>query len=252
MIVDAAAAAVASGWAAPRTPPAPPLLSTLTGSAQRGNGILHNSLYAGVRLWNRVTMVKDPDTGKRISRPNPESEWERIEVPQLRIVSDEPWQIAQGTRRERVTPEIATKMRMPKRLLSGLLKCGACGAGMSTMGTDKTGRVRVRCSAALDTVEKLVVGSLVAKLRSHENLTTYIEAYQAERRRLIGDKAGRRIKLERDLEANKRQMDRVVGHLRDGVVEASLRKWPTRSRRSVSAASPSRLNWRSNRKPRRQ
>jgi site-specific DNA recombinase len=87
--------------------------STIVGSAQRGNGILHNCLYVGIRIWNRVTMIKDPDTGRRVSRPNPESEWKRVKVPELRIVSDELWEIAQGTRRERVTPEIATKMRRP-------------------------------------------------------------------------------------------------------------------------------------------
>lgn len=26
-------------------------------------------------VWNRLRYVKDPDTGKRVSRPNPECEW---------------------------------------------------------------------------------------------------------------------------------------------------------------------------------
>ncbi|TPL02169.1 recombinase family protein [Mesorhizobium sp. B2-4-16] len=206
--------------------------STIVGSAKRANGILHNSLYVGVRVWNRVTMIKDPDTGRRVSRPNPESEWKRVDVPELRIVPQDLWEVAQGARREHITAEAASKMRRPKRLLSGLLKCGACGAGMSTMGADKTGKVRVRCTAAhesgtcpdprtfyLDTVEKLVVGSLVAKLHSHENLATYIAAYQEERQRLIGDKAAKRIKLERDLEVAKREMSRVVDQIAKGFVE---------------------------------
>ncbi len=45
--------------------------STINGNMQRGTGLLQNELYAGRLVWNKVRMVKDPDTGKRISRPNP-------------------------------------------------------------------------------------------------------------------------------------------------------------------------------------
>jgi len=55
--------------------------STINGNAQRGTGLLQNELYAGRLVWNKVRMVKDPDTGKRISRPNPKSEWQTAEVP---------------------------------------------------------------------------------------------------------------------------------------------------------------------------
>lgn len=39
-------------------------------------------------------MIKDPDTGRRVSRPNPDSEWKRVEVPELRIILDELREIA--------------------------------------------------------------------------------------------------------------------------------------------------------------
>ena len=39
--------------------------------------------------WNRLRYVKNPDTGKRVSQLNPESEWMSSSVPQLRIVPDE-------------------------------------------------------------------------------------------------------------------------------------------------------------------
>src|SRR5690606_8358711 len=60
--------------------------STINGNGKRGYGILRNPLYAGQQVWNRVRMVKDPATGKRVSRPNPESEWQAIDVPHLAIV----------------------------------------------------------------------------------------------------------------------------------------------------------------------
>ncbi|MGY3610001.1 MULTISPECIES: recombinase family protein [unclassified Bradyrhizobium] len=45
--------------------------STINGNAKRGTGLIFNELYAGRIVWNKVRMVKDPDTGKRLSRPKP-------------------------------------------------------------------------------------------------------------------------------------------------------------------------------------
>jgi hypothetical protein len=49
--------------------------STINGNAQPGIGIIFNDLYAGRIVWNKVRMVKNPDTGKRLSRPSPREEW---------------------------------------------------------------------------------------------------------------------------------------------------------------------------------
>jgi DNA invertase Pin-like site-specific DNA recombinase len=48
--------------------------STIHGNPKRGVGILNNELYVGRLVWNRLRYLKDPDTGKRVSRLNPESE----------------------------------------------------------------------------------------------------------------------------------------------------------------------------------
>ena len=61
--------------------------STIYGNAKRGTGILNNELYVGRLVWNRLRYVKNPDTGKRVSRLNPATEWMSKEVPELRIVS---------------------------------------------------------------------------------------------------------------------------------------------------------------------
>jgi hypothetical protein len=41
---------------------------------------------------SRLRYVRDPDTGKRVSRPNPSSVWVTTDVPQLRVVDDDLWQ----------------------------------------------------------------------------------------------------------------------------------------------------------------
>ena len=66
--------------------------STIHGNRRRGTGILNNELYIGRLIWNRLRYVKDPDTGKRVSRPNPEDKWIIQDVPELRIVDADLWQ----------------------------------------------------------------------------------------------------------------------------------------------------------------
>jgi site-specific DNA recombinase len=63
--------------------------TTIRGHALRRTGLLHNDLYIGRLVWNRQRYVKDPQTGRRVARLNPESAWILHEVPDLRIVDDE-------------------------------------------------------------------------------------------------------------------------------------------------------------------
>lgn len=65
--------------------------STVRGHPKRRNGLLYNELYVGVLAWNRQRFIKNPSTGRRVARPNPEDKWIRTEVPELRIVDDELW-----------------------------------------------------------------------------------------------------------------------------------------------------------------
>lgn len=60
--------------------------STIHGNPDRGTGILNNELYIGKLVWNRLRYIKDPETGKRVSRPNPESEWIRLSDDRSRTV----------------------------------------------------------------------------------------------------------------------------------------------------------------------
>lgn len=70
------------------------------GHVSRGTGIVNNELYAGVLVWNRLRFVKDPSTGKRVSRINPETAWIRTEVPHLRIVDDALWQAIRSRQKD--------------------------------------------------------------------------------------------------------------------------------------------------------
>ena len=108
--------------------------STINGNRTRGTGVLNNELYIGRLVWNRLRYIKNPDTGKRISRLNPENEWIVKDVPELRIIEQNLWDAVKGrqlsvTRNTR--PDVNAdkpfwEKTRPKYLLSGLLKCGVC------------------------------------------------------------------------------------------------------------------------------
>ena len=80
--------------------------TTIRGHVSRGTGIVNNELYIGVMVWNRLHYVKNPATGRRVSRPNPETEWVRTEVAGLRIVDDGLWQ-ATRRRQEEISRKYA-------------------------------------------------------------------------------------------------------------------------------------------------
>jgi site-specific DNA recombinase len=115
--------------------------STINGNRLRRIGILNNELYLGRIIYNRQRFLKDPETGKRIARLNPEHEWITKEVSKLRIIEDDLWERVQALKC-RHSSRWGNKRQSKKRLFSGLLKCGCCGGGMTISRGD-----RYYCSA---------------------------------------------------------------------------------------------------------
>jgi site-specific DNA recombinase len=190
-----------------------------------GGGMILNDLYAGRIIWNKVRMIKDPVTRKRLSRPNPKDQYKIVEAPHLRIIDDATFRAAQAVKVERrrdATPATAQKARSPKRVFSGLIKCGCCGGGMSSNGADRKG-VRVQCSTYkesgsctnsrrvyLDDIEALAIKGLRQHLVHPEVITEFVDAYNAERKRLKKDANAERARNERRLGEIEREMKRIV------------------------------------------
>lgn len=197
--------------------------STLNGSASRHNGLLRNPIYGGTLIWNRVRMVKDPNTGKRVSRINPKDQWEVVEKPELRIIDEVTFAKVQARKEETAHEPHFYKQRRPKHLFSGLLKCGCCGSGMVTTGTDKSGRKRIRCSGFsqrgicdkprtyyLNVVEDLILDTLRNELQHPEVISAYVQEYHAERKRLELQRTKSRAQLEQRLAAVEAEAKRIL------------------------------------------
>jgi len=118
--------------------------NTITGNRTRGNGILHNRLYVGEIVYNRQAFRKDPDTRKRVSRPNDQADYVSQEVPGLRIIDADLWEKVQ-VRLIEAAP-MGGGGRRKKRLFSGKLRCASCGGSVIIIASDRWG-----CSAARQT-----------------------------------------------------------------------------------------------------
>jgi site-specific DNA recombinase len=204
--------------------------STINGNRKRQNGILQNPLYAGRIVWNRLRMDRDPDTGRRVPRPNPKSAWQEREVPSLAIVDRDLFDAAQRRKAERSRGHPVHHKR-PRHILSGLLRCGGCGGGMSVSGKDKSGRSRLYCTASretgtcpaprtfyLCTVENAVLSQLRSELRHPAVIADYARIYAEERKRLAGKATKERARLERRLKAAQAELERAFRAYTKGVV----------------------------------
>ncbi|MCO6387798.1 recombinase family protein [Aliihoeflea sp. 40Bstr573] len=206
--------------------------SALVGYAVRGTGMLRNPIFVGRIVWNKNRMIKDPSTGKRVSRPNPESDWKSAAVPELRILPDELFKAVQALMAGRSHGGRADNIgihKRPKRLLSGLLKCGACGSGMAVAGVDKSGRTRIRCSAHVNSgacpdpktfyladVEELVIQSLTKELASPEQIEIYARRYIEARHAQGAHEHRRRAEIEARIAAIAKDNDRLLDLLMAG------------------------------------
>ena len=209
---------------------------TLNGNPKRGYGILNNALYSGRIVWNRVRMVLDPDTGRRVSRVNPEADWQWAEAPHLRIVPEPLWAAVEARRSSHTGTRGGSYAKAPARPFSGLLECGCCGAGMSITkrrGTSiwirctraqQSGDCTHRGTARLDRIETTIFDQLASELRDPVYAKAYLAEYRAERDRLARKGRTDKAALERRAARLKGQYDRAVKLYCDGVTDGEEAK----------------------------
>jgi site-specific DNA recombinase len=204
--------------------------STINGNAQRGIGIIFNELYVGRIVWNKVRMVKNPDTGKRLSRPNRRLDWQVVPAPHLQIIDDDTWAGVQKLKSEKARLHTNVKRR-PAHLLSGLLRCGCCGSGMSVHDRDKTGKTRIRCSAVRESgsctnrrivylrdVEKAVLSGMRDELKDPRLIESYARKYNEERQRLTAAATATRARLESKRDRIESERQRNIDMVIKGII----------------------------------
>ena len=219
--------------------------TTIHGHAKRGTGILNNELYIGRLIWNRLRYLKDPSTGKRVSRLNPESEWIVKDVPDLRIVDDALWQavkarqavtsakyanVAEGVRKHHKKNRLNGTHR-PKTLLSGLIFCGCCGGPFSIRGSDRfacsTHVTKGTCSNSRtilrEDLERRVLAGLKERMMAPEVATEAMRAYAEETNRLNRERRSNGDAWKVELVKVEKQIRGIIEAIKEGMFHPSMK-----------------------------
>ena len=206
----------------------------------RGTGILNNELYIGRLVWNRLTYLKDPKSGRRRSRHNLPEKWIVYEVPALRIVDDELWQAVkarQGSIRasDRVVNARATRFwerRRSRHLLSGLVRCQECGSRYAAVGRDYlacsaargSGTCSNRQSIRRAELEALILDGLRQRLMAPELVEEFVRAFQKEINLRRREHDALRDAKMRELVDIRRKLDGLIEAIADGLRAPGLQQ----------------------------
>ena len=200
--------------------------TTIRGHAGRGTGILRNELDIGQLVWNRMTFIKDPVTGKRVSRMNPTDRHIRQDVPELRMVEQDLWDQAQrrlglirqssGADQREAVP--FWSRRRPHHLLTGKLFCGACGGAMSNVGRNYLACAAARrleiCQNRLgirrERLQQLILDALRDQMMQPEHVAAFTSGFIREWNKLQASAASDRVVRERELQAVDRRLSSAV------------------------------------------
>ena len=208
------------------------------GNRRRGTGIINNELYVGRLVWNRQRFIKDPTSGKRKARLNPKDEWVVTNVPELRIVDDELWNRAQSRQRTfRIDPHEDAKgatlnqRHRSRYLLSGLIKCGLCGANYIMISRDRYGcstrRTKATCSndhvLERDALERLVLDGLKGKLIAPGLAEEFIKEFNSQIAARTAAGRGERHRTEHELKQVEKKLAAILSAIEQGIVTETTR-----------------------------
>ncbi len=189
--------------------------SMIRGNPSRREGIPRNQHYIGIASICQFTLTYHQETGQRKLKATPE-DCVKQEIPELRIKDQVLWDAVQTklARRAADTPKAARAARRNVFLLSGLLKCGCCGAPYVTINKTSYRCREARRAACKNKrpisrrrIEARVFGALRAAFRSDDLLKRFEQALEDERGKLADGQ------LEADLKRFETARDRATAGL---------------------------------------
>lgn len=200
--------------------------NVIHGDRIRANGILRNNIYRGVMVYGRTRRVYHPKTRRYVARVNPVSEWRFVEVPHLRIVSDDQW-AAIEERYSAFDGDIRKLEKRPKRLLSKLGKCGECGGTWTVIGPDKWGCAARKAKGVCTNTrtistrlyEQGVLGQIKHILLDPDAVALFVDRYNVGIKKRQAEAGSSRAPLERKAADLTGKVTRLVDAIADGAGE---------------------------------
>lgn len=177
-------------------------------------GFATNPRCIGVVQWNKASYPLNRETNTHATQINPRSEWIIGYNANHQFIPIWLYQKVQAVVASRRTGTGGPKASVPRRLLTGQLKCGVCRTGtMRIIAADKYGRDRVGCAVYsvrgdcnhgrtyyLDIIEKMVVTGLRDFLSSPELVAAQFEEASEEINRIRKDLEAERKAIEAEVD----------------------------------------------------
>jgi site-specific DNA recombinase len=181
------------------------------------SAIIRNVRYTGKFRWNTTEWLKDPDTGNRRRLERPRTEWQEHFDDSLQIISESDFEKAQRRTRDRSNSYARLKSGgRPKYLLSGLLRCGKCGAHYilnsvsayacsGYLGGDCSNSERVR----RDHVEKIILDPIRNELLSADRVERMAHEMRSQFEEMVRQKNQRAEAVPAELKAISERIARL-------------------------------------------
>mgnify|MGYP003949439051 FL=1 len=214
--------------------------TTIRGHIKRGTGILNNELYIGRLVWNRQRYVKNPVTGKRVSRRNSVDNEIVHAVPHLRIINDTLWQSVKARQKAiwKVTDADIKPDKTPPywsqrraaHILSERAFCSQCGGSIVSVGKDylacSNARKLKSCpqnrSIRRPALDAVVIDLLKNRLMQSSAVGEFIAAYNNEIKTQQVHVTKQKAKQEKHLRDIELKLSGLYDAIADGLRGAGL------------------------------
>ena len=185
-----------------------------------------------------VLYIKDPRTGRRLSRPNPPELWERSRVAELRIVDDALWEAVKHRQQVRAFTvardeggQALNRAHRRRFLLSGLLAAAAVRRRLHDHGqgplwlcrAPQQGHLRQRPDDRPAGDQGRVLDGLKHRLLAPDLFEEFARSYEEECNRLARDAVAGRAALEGRLAQVERKIASIIRAVEDGLYQPSMK-----------------------------
>lgn len=220
--------------------------------------ILDSDKYVGRWIWNRTESRRDPRTGKRRRFEKPQSEWITHEDEDLRIVPSDLWETVRE-RRKKVkqswpggngkhwfsAEQGSRQAHFPTHLLSGTMKCGACGAAIAQVSGKAggyygcLGAAKGACDNKMlvrrKLAENVIVDAIRERISDPDQIHYVLERVEEEVKKLRSDMPETIRLKEAELSAEERRLANFLDFIGEGRGSQALGQALAETERKVEA-----------------
>ncbi|MCP5468567.1 MAG: recombinase family protein [Deltaproteobacteria bacterium] len=203
--------------------------------------ILSNERYIGRWIYGRTYDSRDPETGKRVTKQRPRSQWIIKDREELRIIDQDLWEavqkrLADNLQKRKTAPHGSHKKifgsfnRIDNRhLLSGVIACPKClgnvnlvsgrrGGYYGCVATYRKGNCDWRTLIRRQRAEKAIIEYLKNKLISDESLIQYAtQTYNEMVKKYLRQAPNKKKDLDKELG----DLNKEINHLIDFITKGN-------------------------------